>query len=194
MADFKRPFRAPPLRKRPANVVQFQSKLRPQGGRSGNSWWTRNWAYILLIVAPLLGVLAAWLWQATPLPNANRPTPVVEQYSETFTRCDGASRITCVVDGDTIWLRGVKIRIADINTPEVSSPQCPAERALGERAAGRLILLLNQGGFSLKAIDRDEDAYGRKLRIITRGGFSIGATLVNEGLAESWTGSRRNWC
>ena len=158
------------------------------------AWWRKNWAYGLLIVAPLLGVLAAWLWQAKPFSVKDRPMQVAEQYSETFARCDGASRITCVVDGDTIWLQGVKIRIADINTPEVSSPECPAERALGERATSRLISLLNQGWFSLKAIDRDEDTYGRKLRIITRGGSSIGATLVKEGLAESWTGSRRNWC
>ncbi len=31
-------------------------------------------------------------------------------------------RRTCVVDGDTIWLEGVKIRIADIDTPEISQP------------------------------------------------------------------------
>jgi micrococcal nuclease len=99
-----------------------------------------------------------------------------------------------VVDGDTIWLQGEKIRIADINTPEVSKPDCTAERALGERATSRLIVLLNAGGFSLKSIDRDEDRFGRKLRVVTRGGESLGTTLVSEGLAEEWTGSRRSWC
>ena len=102
--------------------------------------------------------------------------------------------MTCVVDGDTIWLEGEKIRIADINTPEVSKPDCPAERALGERATSRLTSLLNEGAFSLRTIDRDDDTYGRKLRIITRNGESLGATLVAEGLAERWTGSRRTWC
>lgn len=102
--------------------------------------------------------------------------------------------MTCVVDGDTIWLKGEKIRIADINTPKVGSPDCPAERALGERATSRLTSLLNEGGFSLETIDRDEDTYGRKLRIVTRAGKSLGGTLVAEGLAEEWTGSRRSWC
>lgn len=102
--------------------------------------------------------------------------------------------MTCVVDGDTIWLEGEKIRIADVNTPEISSPDCPAERALGEQATSRLTSLLNEGGFSLETIDRDEDTYGRKLRIVTRAGESLGGTLVAEGLAEEWTGSRRSWC
>ena len=65
---------------------------------------------------------------------------------------------------------------------------------MGERATSRLTALLNEGGFSLETIDRDEDRFGRKLRIITRGGESLGGTLVGEGLAEEWTGSRRSWC
>ena len=99
-----------------------------------------------------------------------------------------------MVDGDTFWMNGTKYRIADINTPEVSSPDCGAEAALGDQATSRLVALLNSGGFSLRSVDRDEDTFGRKLRIVTRGGQSIGDTLVAEGLAERWSGSRRSWC
>ena len=49
-----------------------------------------------------------------------------------FKPCHGGMRVTCVVDGDTLWLAGDKIRLADINTPEVTRPGCPAERALGD--------------------------------------------------------------
>ena len=35
-----------------------------------------------------------------------------------FTLCTAAPRETCVVDGDTFWLNGEKVRIADINAPE----------------------------------------------------------------------------
>ena len=63
-----------------------------------------------------------------------------------FTLCSGSERQTCVVDGDTLWLEGAKIRLADINTPEVSQPHCASERALGEAAARRLIALLNEQG------------------------------------------------
>jgi micrococcal nuclease len=177
-------FRARPLNKRPANVLQFGPHVRKR-----KTWWKKNWPYAALIAAPLVGVSVAWLWQTAPTEAAS-----AEQYDVTFGRCSGSIRTTCVVDGDTIWLQGEKIRIADINTPEVSKPDCTAERALGERATSRLIVLLNAGGFSLKSIDRDEDRFGRKLRVVTRGGESLGTTLVSEGLAEEWTGSRRSWC
>lgn len=112
----------------------------------------------------------------------------------TFAVC-GLVRRTCVVDGDTIWLEGVKIRIADIDTPEISQPQCDAEYELGIRARDRLVVLLNEGDFSLTAIgNRDEDQYGRKLRVIMRGGRSLGDQLVSEGLARTWTGRREPWC
>tara|TARA_R110000824_G_scaffold715_3_gene4483 strand:+ start:13738 stop:14208 length:471 start_codon:yes stop_codon:yes gene_type:complete len=111
-----------------------------------------------------------------------------------FRICFGAHRYTCVVDGDTIWFEGRKIRIADINTPEISSPGCASEKQLGEQAKIRLQALLNEGAFSLEGIDRDQDQYGRDLRIITRDGQSLGETLVAEGLAERWQGYRRNWC
>lgn len=117
-----------------------------------------------------------------------------ESPRHTFTVC-GLVRSTCVVDGDTIWLEGVKIRIADIDTPEISQPQCDAEYALGIRARDRLVILLNEGAFSLAPIgSRDEDQYGRKLRVIMRSGRSLGDQLVSEGLARTWTGRREPWC
>lgn len=111
-----------------------------------------------------------------------------------FGYCFGRERNNCVVDGDTIWLNGTKIRIADIDTPEISSPQCPSEKALGERAKTRLHGLLNEGAFSLKGIDRDTDRYGRSLYIITRSGQSLGDALVDEGLARYYQGGRQPWC
>ena len=99
-----------------------------------------------------------------------------------------------VIDGDTFWLGGDKIRIADIDTPETHPPRCAYEAELGERATRRLQVLLGQGPFVLQAIDRDTDRYGRKLRIVTRGGRSLGDQLVAEGLARPYAGGRRPWC
>lgn len=197
MKDFQRPFRSPPLRKRPANVLQFErSDLRRKKTRV-KSWWNANAAVALLFVAPLVGISAAWLWNTEPaqiLSLSGSAVPASEQYRVNFARCDGPVRTTCVVDGDTFWLEGTKYRIADVNTPEISNPECSAEAALGERATSRLVTLLNSGGFSLQSTDRDEDTFGRKLRIVTRDDRSIGNTLVAEGLAERWSGSRRSWC
>lgn len=111
-----------------------------------------------------------------------------------FTLCDTGARTTCVVDGDTFWLNGEKVRIADINAPETSRPACHAEAARGAAATRRLIALLNQGPIALSAGARDRDRYGRLLRIVARNEQSLGEQLVAEGLAERWKGRRGNWC
>lgn len=111
-----------------------------------------------------------------------------------FSVCAGQGRVTCVVDGDTFWLDGVKIRIADFNTPEVGQPKCQAEAALGARATVRLRELLSEGPFELVSVDRDQDRYGRKLRVVQRDGRSIADTMVAEGLAHHWQGQMETWC
>lgn len=113
-----------------------------------------------------------------------------------FGRCGAGPRINCVVDGDTFWYRGEKIRLSDINAPEVGTPRCASEAALGEQATARLQALLNAGPFTLarRAEDPDRDRYGRLLREVTRGGESLGETLVAEHYAERWKGYRGSWC
>lgn len=125
---------------------------------------------------------------------AERPTLIKAGASSQFSIC-GSVRRTCVVDGDTFWLNGVKIRIADIDTPEIGQPQCDREYQLGMKATYRLVELLNAGPFELRTIgDRDEDRFGRKLRVVIRGGRSLGDQLVSEGLARTWSGRREPWC
>lgn len=98
-----------------------------------------------------------------------------------------------VIDGDTFDHGGERIRIADIDTPEVRG-ECAEERALAARATERLRVLLAAAPFALERLGRDEDRYGRKLRVVVRGGRSIGDQLVSEGLARTWTGRREPWC
>jgi endonuclease YncB( thermonuclease family) len=98
-----------------------------------------------------------------------------------------------VIDGDTFEHDGERIRIADIDTPELRG-QCAEEQRLARAATARLRVLLAQGDFELRRLGRDEDRYGRKLRIVVRHGRSLGDTLVAEGLARTWTGRREPWC
>lgn len=111
-----------------------------------------------------------------------------------FTLCGEGPRTNCVVDGDTFWMNGVKVRLADINAPETRQASCKAERDLGNRAKDRLIKLLNSGPFVLEVEGRDTDRYGRALRVAKRDGQSLGLQLVKEGLAEPWRGRRSDWC
>ena len=145
----------------------------------------------LLVAGGLLvGILAGVLGIYWPFGSASAEA----RTTHSFAVC-GMVRRTCVVDGDTIWLEGLKIRIADIDTPEISQPRCDYEYDLGIKARDRLVVLLNQGEFSAVPIgNRDEDQYGRKLRVLIRDGRSIGDQLVAEGLARTWSGRRDPWC
>ena len=146
-------------------------------------------AHRFALHAPAL-LLMATLASIVPAKVAGQPAWL----SAPIPLCGSSKRISCVVDGDTFWLRGEKIRIADIDTPEVSRPGCPEERALGDKATLRLQKLLNAGPFNLTRTGRDRDRFGRLLRIVQRDGKSLGGQLVREGLARRWDGKRRGWC
>ena len=184
-----------------AKVVPFRNRrrnrpwIRRGRGRLANAPWPP--------LAALVGI-AGLLWLGAAL----HPTGGIERQltglignapsatggSGGFVLCAGASRANCVVDGDTIRYGGVKIRLADIDAPEVFSPKCPSEAARGRRATQRLLELMNAGPFQVVSGSRDEDRYGRKLRTIVRAGRSVGDVLIAEGLARRWDGARRSWC
>lgn len=111
--------------------------------------------------------------------------------------CSGAARHTCVVDGDTVWIEGEKIRLADIDAPESNAP-CTEGRIAAAKATGRLAALLALGDFQIIRGDpvdgRKKDRFGRTLAVILMDGTSVGDILVGEGLARSWSGVREGWC
>jgi endonuclease YncB( thermonuclease family) len=163
---------------------------RPWWRRFG--YWQRHALYTILLVG---GGFAYHGWQALFVPQAEAFASEPRIPSNSYFEICKSVRDTCVVDGDTFWLKGVKIRIADIDTPEISEPSCASEKQLGEKAKYRLRELLNAGPFQLAAWEgRDEDKYGRKLRVVLRDGKSLGDQLVSEGLARTWTGRREPWC
>lgn len=164
-----------------------------------------RWLRVPLVIAGIIAAGYGWIatderfgrperplmfekFRLTPPPRFN------DALSAVFTICDGPVRANCVVVGDTFWFRGDKIRIADINAPEISQPHCPAEKDVGELARVRLLEMLNERAFSLTSGWRDEDRYGRKLRTVWRSGESPGEQLVSEGLARRWEGSDIGWC
>jgi endonuclease YncB( thermonuclease family) len=128
--------------------------------------------------------------------GASLRASALDRESAEFPLCQGARRFTCVVDGDTIWYRGAKIRLADIDTPEVARPRCAREAELGRKATERLQGLLSAAPFRLEPAPggRQQDRFGRELKVVKRGETSLGSVLVREGLAQRWGSQRRGWC
>ena len=157
----------------------FGRWLRVQGG---------DVSIVPLLILLAIALSASWF---------NRPRHEVFPLSSTisFKACDGRVSANCVVDGDTIWAEGEKVRLADIDAPEIFSPECEWERHMGHQATERLTALLNDGEVALKKTSsRDSDKYGRLLREATVDGKSVGMVLVREGLAHKWGGPQRSWC
>lgn len=109
-----------------------------------------------------------------------------------MTTCLGPVRINCIVDGDTVWVDGEKIRISGIDAPEIEG-KCHFERNLAEQAKHRLSELLSAEPFVVARTG--EDRYGRTLATIhLRYSGDVGLIMVRDGLARPWVGRRMPWC
>lgn len=181
------------------NVIRFDFRdefKKQRGNRRRKEWILGLRAFSIVFASGMLALNWPTLNQALFTSSELKPrfSLIAGASSPRFELC-GMTRRTCVVDGDTFWLEGEKIRIADIDTPEISEPKCDAEYQLGMKSTHRLRDLLNEGAFEVRPIgNRDEDRFGRKLRVIVRHGQSLGDQLVSEGLARTWTGRREPWC
>jgi endonuclease YncB( thermonuclease family) len=108
-------------------------------------------------------------------------------------------RVVKVIDGDTIDLfcpdvGTERARIIGYDTPETFEPGCRAEARLGSAATRRLKTLVAEAR-TVDTSRRGYDRYGRRLVRLRIDGRDVGAVMVSEGLAVSYTGGRRiDWC
>ena len=105
-----------------------------------------------------------------------------------------------VHDGDTIRCGAERIRISDIDAPELpGSPRCDPARvrqlarsrnpawcddAKGEQARAALASFLATGPVMIRRLRTD--AYGRTLALVLVRGIDAGAMLRKAGLARRW--------
>ncbi|MEO9340772.1 thermonuclease family protein [Mesorhizobium sp. SB112] len=104
--------------------------------------------------------------------------------------CKGGKRFSCVVDGDTIWFKGEKIRLEGFNAPDMSG-SCQLESALAMRSLDRLRSMLDGAAFTIER--NGKDRYDRTLATV-RVHVDVGNQLVDEGLAHVWRGWKESWC
>src|SRR5207237_6187840 len=70
----------------------------------------------LIAMLPMLSAAALFAAVLAASPPAAAPS--------SFDLCGSAERVNCIVDGDTLWIAGIKIRIADIDAPELHGYTC----------------------------------------------------------------------
>lgn len=109
-----------------------------------------------------------------------------------FPICKGGHRVTCVVDGDTFWLNGEKIRVDGYDSPEMGQPKCSRPAAGAIEARNALTKLLNSGVVEL---DRTGvDRYGRTLARILVDGQDITEAMIGAGHARRYHRGQQAWC
>lgn len=114
--------------------------------------------------------------------------------SQELKYCSNSKRVTCVVDGDTIWLHGEKLRLKDFDTPEPRTNVCGGnfEKDLAKKASARLMELLNSNHWTMEKFGKDR--YGRTLTTIRIDGVDVGDILIKEKLARAWPDGHEFWC
>ena len=87
-----------------------------------------------------------------------------------------------VVDGDTVRLAdGTRVRLVQIDAPEVDERECYAARAT--RALERLVPAGTEVDIERDPALDDVDRFGRALRYVLRDGTNINVELVRAGAA-----------
>ena len=89
-----------------------------------------------------------------------------------------------VVDGDTLEIRGQRIRLYGVDAPE-SRQQCQRSDGSAWRCGNRAANALSQwlGSATVHCTLQEQDRYGRWLASCSRGGQDIGGWLVRSGWA-----------
>jgi len=100
------------------------------------------------------------------------------------------------IDGDTYVCRGERIRVENIDAPELHA-RCAAEldAALAARLFAQHAL---DGALAIEIrvhTKRPRDRYGRALARVLVDGDDLGELMIEAGLARSYHGERRrSWC
>lgn len=96
-----------------------------------------------------------------------------------------------VIDGDTIEFDGETIRIANIDAPEKTSPECEAEARLAIFSAE--VLSYMTSNLSIKRVGKDK--YGRTLAYLRFHGSDVGEMMIKQNAARPYDGGKRqSWC
>jgi len=102
-------------------------------------------------------------------------------------------------DGDTCYVMidgtKAKIRLLELDTPEISKPKCEAELELGLEARDYLNnLIANASSVEIKT-DYEKDYFGRTLAYLIIDGEDASAKIRSNNLGVVYErGNKKDWC
>ena len=102
-------------------------------------------------------------------------------------------------DGDTCYVtvdgKKTKIRLLELDTPEISKPKCEIERELGLKARDYLNGLIAKASTIEFKTDYVEDYYGRILSYLIIDGEDVSTKIVNNTLGVVYDrNNKKDWC
>tara|TARA_B110000444_G_C18720858_1_gene538365 strand:+ start:35 stop:406 length:372 start_codon:yes stop_codon:yes gene_type:complete len=102
-------------------------------------------------------------------------------------------------DGDTCYVTvdgtKTKIRLLELDTPEISKPKCDAELQLGLKARDYLNNLINNATTIEFKTDYTEDYFDRILAYLIVDGEDVSAKIVKNNLGVVYDrNNKQDWC
>ena len=102
-------------------------------------------------------------------------------------------------DGDTCYVtykgKNDKVRLLELDTPEISNPKCEQEYALGIEARNFVNNLISEGVSIKFKTEYNRDFFGRILSYIIVDGENVSKKMVSNGLGVIYDRSnKKDWC
>lgn len=107
-----------------------------------------------------------------------------------------ADPLVTVTDGDTIRLAGERVRIENLDAPEMPGrAKCATEGKKALEAKALLTRLVDRGTVTLvRNQKRPKDRYGRTLARVLVDGKDVAPAMIAAGVSREWKGRSSDWC
>jgi micrococcal nuclease len=100
-----------------------------------------------------------------------------------------------VIDGDTLVVNSERVRIANLDAPELSAhARCHVEAQRGYAAKNHAIKLVSIASTVDVYNRQGHDKYGRARAHVLIDGQDFGKRMIADGFARFWWGKGSSWC
>ena len=173
------------IRRDPLLVPALPAAKKKRDWRS--TQWERNFAIAGIVLFAMVIAVSTLAFSAFTAGLGGSSS----DQGKRFGQCYNTNGGNCVVDGETIYVDGEKMKIAGIQAPRIDDARCDAERSRGIDTAVRLAALLNRGPVTAGRPFRDRA--GDLVRHVEVDGQDLGEAMVAAGMVRGENESS-DWC